>query len=191
MLSSISRTISAVCLKKAMFTAKNRVSIKCTSCNEVHTSSENGNETELWFPNHSMVQIIKGAISRSRYFCHVHQQEKNHYCFNDNTLVCIYCAFHGEHLTHTCKHQEDARKEAHKILSNITVSTHVSDIERQLQLMKDEKELLRTQETSVYGMVEELYEQLKATLQKQKELLCEEIKNQMSKLNSNVDANTL
>ena len=182
-----------MCLKKTLSKSEDKVSIKCSSCNQLHISTKNGNETELWFPNHSMVQIIKNAISKSKYYCRVHQQEKNYYCFNDDILVCIYCAFHGEHSTHMCKHLEDARKEAHRELQSVklSVSTHVSEIKRHLQFVKDEKELLKCQEASICRMVEDSYEQLKVALQKQKELLFEEVKSQTSELSSNVDANTL
>ena len=184
----------AVCLKKTVSKGEeDRISINCSSCNQLHMSTKNGSETELWFPNHSMVQIIKNMISKSKYFCRIHQQENNYFCFNDNALVCIYCAFHGEHSTHTCKLIEDARKEANERLNNVrlSISTHVFELERQLQFSQDEREVLRGQATNICRMVEESYEQLKVALQKQKELLFEEVRGRISELSFNVDANTL
>lgn len=85
---------------------------------------------------------------------------------------------------------EEARKEAHELLRNVklSVSIHVAEIERQLQFVKDEKEMMKTQEAGLCRMIKESYEQLRNALLKQEELLCEEMKSHMSELSSSVDS---
>ena len=167
-----------------------RTSLKCPSCNQLHVS-ESADGAGLWFPNHSMVQIIEGMVSKSKYYCQVHRHDKNYYCFDCKSLVCIYCAYHGTHSTHSCKHMDDAAKEADHTLrkAKLGVSTHVSEMERRLQFVQDERDMLKTQEASIQQVIENSFEQLKATLLKQKELLFHELKEHTSELNSGIDLN--
>ena len=181
-----------VCLQKASSKSEDKISLMCTSCNQVHTA-KNGIETELWFPNHSMVQIIEKMVSKSKFFCQTHQHDKNYYCFDDHRLVCIYCAYHGEHSTHTCKHVDEARKEAEMSLKKVklSMSNHISEIERRVNFVKDEKNMLKSQESRICRMIEDCYEQLNATLLRQKELLFQELKSQTSECSSSIDSNLL
>lgn len=140
-----------------------------------------------------MIQIISNMLSKSKLFCKIHQQEKNYYCFDDHVLVCIYCAYQGEHSTHTCKHVEEAKKEAEAALKTVkmSVSNHVSEMERRLQFMKDEKEMLKSQEASISQTIEDSYKKLEAALKRQRELLFQELKSQTSELSSNIDSRLL
>ena len=160
----------------------------CTSCDQVHSSSKHGSEAELWFPNHSMVQIIANIMSKSKFFCREHQLDKDYYCFDDKHLVCIYCAYHGRHSSHSCKHVEEARNDVYEVLkkTKFSMATHITDIDRQIQFFKDEIEMLKTQELNVRKTVEDSYEQFRAALQKQKELLCKDVKSQMLELCNSV-----
>jgi len=158
--------------------------IMCSSCDQLHTSSRHGSESELWFPNHSMVQIITNIVSKSKFFCRDHQLDKDYYCFDDKILVCIYCAYHGRHANHTCKHVEEARNDVYEVLrkTKSSMASHITDVERQVQFVKDEIDMLKTQETNVRKTVEDSYEQFRVALQRQKELLCKDVKAQMMEL---------
>ena len=105
--------------------------------------------------------------------------------------MCIYCAYHGEHSSHTCKHLDEARTQAEESLRKTKVSSasHISEVERRLQFVRDEKELLKSREASVRQMIEDSYEQLKATLLRQRELLCRELEERTSEISSNIDCN--
>lgn len=59
------------------------------------------------------------------------------------------------------------------------MSSHITDVDRQHQFIKDEMEMLKTQEQNVRKTVEDSYDQFRVALQKQKELLCKDIKTQM------------
>ncbi len=151
----------------------------------------NGNEAELYFPNHSMVQIILNMVSKSKTFCQIHQHDKNYYCFDDHSLVCIYCAYHGEHSSHTCKHVEEAKKEVEASVkkNKLLMSSHVLEMERKLQFIKDEEEMLKSQEKRISRVIEDTYGQLMTTLMKQKELLFQELKSQSSEISSGIKTN--
>lgn len=117
----------------------------------------------------------------------------DYYCFDDHTIVCIYCAYHGNHSSHNCKPMEEARKEAESSLRKVelSVSNHVSEMERKLQFVKDERKMLTSQEASIRQVIEDSYEQLKAVLFRQKELLFQELKDRTAELNSGIDTSVL
>lgn len=165
------------------------LTLKCSSCSQLHIS-KSGNVTELWFPNHSMVQIIENMLSKSKYFCQTHQHDKNYYCFDDHILVCIYCAYHGSHSTHACKHLDEAKLEAEAVLKRVklSVSSSIAQVERRLQFARSERELLRTQGTSAREMIGEHYEKIKAALLKQKELLLQELENCTAEVATDMDS---
>lgn len=184
-------TISAFlteCLKKAVYKSDETYCILCTSCEQLHTSSRHGTDAELWFPNHSMVQIIANIMSKSKFFCREHQLDKDYYCFDDNNLVCIYCAYHGKHASHSCKHVEEARNDVFEVLRKLKISmaNHIAEVERKIQFVKDEVDILNTQEVNVRKTVEESYEQFCSALLRQKELMCKDLKAQMVELSSAV-----
>lgn len=145
----------------------------------------------MWFPNHSVVQLLESMLGKSKYFCQIHRHDKNYYCFDDKTLVCIYCAYHGTHSSHSCKHVDEAVKDADHSLrkTKLGVSSHISEMERRLQFVRDEREMLKSQEASIRQMIEDSYEQLKATLLRQRELLFQELKDHTLELNSGIDSN--
>ncbi len=138
-----------------------------------------------------MVQLIDSMLSKSKHFCHVHRHDKNYYCFDCKVLVCIYCAYHGKHSTHSCKHSEEAAKEADHTLRRLKLATsnHVSEMERRLQFVRDEREMLKSQEASIRQVIEDSYEQLKATLLRQRELLFQELKDRTLELGSGINSN--
>ena len=88
---------------------------------------------------------------------------------------------------------EEAKKEAEAALKKVkmSVSNHVSEMERRLQFMKDEKEMLKSQEASISQTIEDSYKKLEATLKRQRELLFQELKSQTSELSSNIDSRLL
>lgn len=137
-----------------------------------------------------MVQIIANLASKSKFFCSIHQHDTNYYCFDDHSVVCIYCAYHGEHSTHNCKHMEEAKKEAAVALRKVklSVSSHVSEMERRLQFVKDEREVLKSQEASIRQVIEDSYEQLKGVLLRQRELLFQELGDQTADFSSGIDS---
>lgn len=177
-----------VCLQKACIKVGEKSTVKCSTCMQVHTC-ENKTGAGLWFPNHSMVQIIANIASKAKLFCPVHQHDMNYYCFDDHAIVCIYCAYHGEHASHTCKHLDEARKDVDTALRKVklSVSSHVSEMERKIQFVKDEREMLKSQEASIRQLVEDSYEKLKGILLRQRELLFQELEEQTAELGSGVD----
>ena len=140
-----------------------------------------------------MVQIIGNMVSKSKFFCSIHQHDMNYYCFDDHTIVCIYCAYHGNHSSHNCKPIEEARKEAESSLRKVklSVSSHISGMERKLQFVKDERKMLASQEASIHQVIEDSYEQLKAVLLKQMELLFQELEDRTAELNSGIDTSVM
>lgn len=56
-----------------------------------------------------MIQLIGTVIPKSQYFCETHHHEKSYYCMDDRQLVCIYCAYHGEHAGHHCEQMDKAK----------------------------------------------------------------------------------
>lgn len=138
-----------------------------------------------------MTQIISNMLSKSKYICQTHQHDKNYYCFDDQELVCIYCAYHGGHSTHNCKHLDEARKETGDSITRArsSVSSHVSEAERRLQFAREERELLSSREAGVRQVIEDSYEQLMAALARQKELLFQELAERTAEISSNIDSN--
>lgn len=140
-----------------------------------------------------MVQIIGNIAAKSEYFCSIHQHDMNYYCFDDHTTVCIYCAYHGSHSSHNCKPMELAKKEAESSLRKVklSVSNHVAEMERKIQFVKDEREVLASQEASIHQVIEDSYQQLHAVLLRQKDLLFQELKDQTVELNSGIDTSVM
>jgi hypothetical protein len=137
-----------------------------------------------------MVQIIANMAQKSKFFCPAHQHDMNYYCFDDQTMVCIYCAYHGEHSSHNCKHVDEAKKDADTRLKKVkvSVSNHVSEMERRLQFVKDESEMLNSQEISIRQVIDDSYEQLKSILLRQRELLFQELQDQTADIGSGIDS---
>ena len=75
-------------------------------------------ETQLWFPNYSLMHLIGNVIPKSRHFCEIHHHEKSYYCLDDKQLVCIYCVYHGEHSGHKCEHVDTAKTTVGETLWN-------------------------------------------------------------------------
>ena len=150
------------------------IKIKCSKCSQEHLGSD---EKKMWFPNHSVVQLIGNVIPKSKYFCKTHQHDQAYYCFDDQTLVCIYCAYHGEHSGHECVPIEEAKKRKENALQEVKLqaSSKVSELERGLLLLKDEQQWVKSQKESVSQLVEECFRNIEVALQRQKEQLLQEL----------------
>ena len=174
---------------KCTSVSDSKVNLVCVVCKQQHTAET---RNELWFPNHSVIQMIGNVIPKSKYFCDVHQQNMNYYCFDDHCLVCIGCVYHGQHSEHTCKLVTEAKKEVESGMG-ITVKKVVSksaEVSRKLQLLQDEQKSLKLQELSLCRVVEESYKQLEEIIQRQKELQLQELRmhteESMSSVNSQI-----
>ena len=121
--------------------------------------------------------MIGNVIPKSKHFCATHQHDQTYYCFDDQTLVCIYCAYHGDHSSHECVSVEEARKRKEDTLQEIKLqaSSKVMELERGLLLLKDEQQRLKSQEENVSRMVESFFGSIEAALQTQKEQLLKEL----------------
>ena len=161
-------------------------SVHCSLCDKDHVCSS---DDKLWFPNYSMIQLIGNVIPKSKHFCSTHQHDENYFCFTDQSLVCIYCAYHGEHKTHECKHIDEARQQVELSLQEVKrkVSSKAAELERQVQLLSDEQKLLQSQESGVTKVVNDFYSQIEEVLHRQKEMVLKELNMHTSELTSAVD----
>lgn len=144
---------------------------------------------KLWFPNHSVIQIIGNVIPKSKHFCMTHQHDQTYYCFDDQTLVCIYCAYHGDHSSHECVSVEEAKRRKENTLQEVKLqaSSKVMELERGLQLLKDEQQRLKSQEENVSHLVESFFGSIEAALQTQKEQLLQELGRHTADINGTLE----
>ena len=142
-----------------------------------------------WFPNLSVAQLVTSVLSKAKHFCPIHQHDRNYYCFHDKTLVCIYCAYHGEHAGHHCQLVNEAKQTVRDELRPLRMRAQgrVAEAERRLQLMSDEGEAVRTQGLTSAKMVEEYFAGLEAALRKQRDLLLKDIHTHTSSLHSSIE----
>ena len=137
-----------------------------------------------------MIQVIgTGIVPKSKNLCDTHQHEKNYYCFDDCTLVCIYCAYHGDHSHHKCQHVDTAKHQVDQDLQKYKqqVKNKISELERKLLLRTDERELLQSQQAGITKAVEDFYTELSSTLMKQKDLLLEELSTHTKSMDSTIE----
>ena len=142
-----------------------------------------------WFPNLSVAQLVTTVLSKAKHFCPVHQHDRNYYCFKDKSLVCIYCAYHGEHAGHPCQPVSEARQVVRDELRPLRVRAQgrVSEAERRLQLMRDEGEMVRTQALSAAKNVEEYYASMEAGLRRQRDLLLNDLQTHATCLHGSIE----
>lgn len=161
--------------------------VTCCTCGKEHVGPTSDNK--LWFPNHSMVQLIGTVLSKAKHFCPIHQHDRNYYCFQDDTLVCIYCAYHGEHATHLCRPVNDAKQVVRDRLRPVRIQTQgrMTELERRLQLMKDEQEGMKAQTLSSVKLVEEYFVNLETALHRQREHLLLDLQSHASDLHSSME----
>lgn len=154
--------------------------IRCTICGQ-EDSSQAG-ETKPWFPNYSLMHVIGNVIPKPKHFCSQHQHNKTYYCLQDQALVCIHCAYHGSHTNHTCRHMDEAKRLVKEKLQEgrSRAVSWLSELERSLQLLRDEEKCLRLQEQSVGKVVEDFFGGIVTALQRQKELLLKEVGSHVS-----------
>ena len=163
------------------------IKICCLVCSKDNSSMTT---KDLWFPNHAVIQIINtGLVYKSKNLCDIHQCERSYFCFDDSILVCIYCAYHGEHSQHKCQHVDVARDEIDKDLQKckLQVIRKLSELERRVLLRTDEREILRSHQLDIVNTVGNFYTELTSTLTKQKDLLLEEIDTHIKDVDSTIE----
>ena len=120
-----------------------------------------------------MIQLINTVRSKAKHFCPTHQHDCNYYCLEDKILVCIYCAYHGDHAGHRCQTVHEARETIKDELRPVRIQARgrVTELERRLQLLKDEQEIMKVQVKNSIRCVEEYYSSLEAVLRRQRDQL--------------------
>ena len=183
---SLSR-IPPACLEKMVVKEEGgRQKLTCPTCSR---EVSGGGNFKPWFPNHSVAQLVTSVLSKAKHFCPIHQHDRNYYCLRDQILVCIYCAYHGEHAGHPCQPACEARQTVRGELRplRMRVQGRVSEAERRLQLMREEGEAVRTQATASAKMVEDFFAGLEAALRRQRDLLLKDLHTHTSSLHSSMD----
>ena len=176
------------CLQKSCIPCEGEtVKICCSLCNKDNSSTTvNG----LWFPNHAMIQVIgTGVMLKSRNLCDIHQHEKSYYCYDDCTLVCIYCAYQGDHSLHKCQHVDTAKQHMDSDLQKYKqqVASIILELERKLLLKRDEHQLLKSQQAGVVKAMEDFYTELSLILTRQKESLLKELSTHIEGVDSTIE----
>ena len=137
-----------------------------------------------------MIQLLATVRSRAKHFCPTHQHDCNYYCLDDRVLVCIYCAYHGDHSGHRCQMVAEARETLREELRPLRLQARgrVTELERRLQLMREEREAGKLQVQGCLRQVEEYFSGLEATLRRQRDLLLEEYRSLTGSLNNSMEA---
>lgn len=163
----------------------NKISLFCSVCKEEHLGSS---DNQPWFPNYSIMQLVGNTTPKSKYICPVHQQDRSYFCFDDQSLVCIYCAYH-EHKQHECQHIDEARQKVETSLQDVKqkVVSRASELERHVKLLSEEYNFLKTQKNQVTQVVNDFYSQIEEVLHRQKEMLLSELNVQTDEVASGVD----
>ena len=188
MISVIVFTSLTECLDSKANTDSLSTSITCVLCKQEHSGASS---RELWFPNHSVIQMIGNVIPKSKYFCEAHHQNMDYYCLEDSCLVCIVCAYQGKHAGHSCKPVSLARTDVETQLQ-LAVKKVVSkstELSRKLELLEDEQKALRNQEEGLVRVVEQSYRELEEIIKKQRESQLQELREHMEECNSLIEAN--
>lgn len=133
-----------------------------------------------------MVQLIRTVLSKAKHFCPIHQHDRNYYCFQDKTLVCIYCAYHGDHTAHQCRPVKEAKQVIRDGLRAVRIQAQgrTTELERRLRLIRDEQEGVRTQAQNSARLVEEYFVNLETALRRQRDLLLQDLHSHTSDLHS-------
>lgn len=137
-----------------------------------------------------MIQVIgAGVLLKSKNLCDIHQHEKSYYCHDDCTLVCIYCAYQGDHSHHKCQHVDTAKQQMDSDLQKLKqqVTNAISEVERKLLLKTDEHRLLQSQQGGVVKAVEDFYAELSLMLTRQKDSLLEELATRIKDMDSTIE----
>ncbi|CAI8015339.1 Tripartite motif-containing protein 72, partial [Geodia barretti] len=177
------------CLERLLLKGEGgRHKLTCPTCTQEHSVDATGS-SRPWFPNLSVAQLVTSVLSKAKHFCPIHQHDRNYYCFRDKTLVCIYCAYHGEHAGHHCQLVNEAKQTVRDELRPLRMRAQgrVAEAERRLQLMSDEGEAVRTQGLTSAKMVEEYFAGLEAALRKQRDLLLKDIHTHTGSLHSSIE----
>ena len=187
---SHTRTLSPGCLERLMVKGDEEAKQKltCDTCSKEHTV-ETGSDKKPWFPNHSMIQLVANVLSKAKHFCPTHQHDRNYYCFQDKTLVCIYCAYHGDHAGHHCQPVAEAKQTVRERLRAVRIQAQgrMTELERRLQLMKDEQEGVRTQAQNSARLVEDYFCNLEMALRRQRDLLLKDLHSHTTSLHATIE----
>ena len=161
--------------------------LTCATCGKEHSGITS--DTKPWFPNHSMVQLISTVLSKAKHFCPTHQHDRNYYCFQDKALVCIYCAYHGEHATHQCQPVNEAKLTIRDRLRPVKIQAQgrATELVRRLRLMKDEMEGLKVQAQGSARLVEEYFQSVESALHRQRDLLLQDLHSHTSDLHNTLE----
>lgn len=159
----------------------------CSICGQEHSGSS---DSKPWFPNHSMIQLISSVLSKAKHFCPTHQHDLSYYCFEDKTLVCIYCAYHGDHASHQCRHVNEAKQVMREGLRGVRlqVTSRAMEVERRLRLLRDEQEGVRNRAQSAARLVEEFFENIEVVMRRQRDLLLQELKMHTNEVASTLES---
>lgn len=128
-----------------------------------------------------MVQVISaGVVLKSNNLCDTHQHEKHYYCFDDGILVCIYCAYDGDHCQHKCQHVDAAKQQIDHELQYYKqqIISSLSQLEKEVFLRTDERKLLQLQQSGIVKAVQDFYTELSSLLLKHQQLLLDELSTQ-------------
>jgi hypothetical protein len=177
------------CLERLLLKEEGgRHRLTCPTCSQEHSVDATGS-SRPWFPNLSVSQLVTSVLSKAKHFCPIHQHDRNYYCFHEKTLVCIYCAYHGEHAGHHCQPVNEARQTMRDELRPLRMRAQgrVSEAERRIQLMRDEGDAVRTQGLNSAKMVEEYFAGLEAALRRQRDLLLKDIHTHTGSLHSSIE----
>lgn len=167
----------AECLRKGLSgSSETGLLLKCQLCGREHRGTA---EQELWFTNLSLVQMIGkcSLVPKSRFFCSLHQHDKSFYCLDDQALVCIYCAYHGGHKGHNCLYIEEARRKVEDSLGTLKLqaASRMSELERDLLMLRSEETCVREQEQRAHKAIEEFFGSIEAALRQQKDHLLQQL----------------
>jgi len=114
-----------------------------------------------------------------------------YYCFNDDCLVCVVCAYHGTHSGHTCKPTEEAKTEIEKEIKGKAenISKKYKKVVDKLELLNEEQSLLATHEANLIESIEQSYERLKEIMSRRKESQLQEMRAHMEEFSSTLQSN--
>ena len=133
--------------------------------------------------------VNTSILSKAKYCCPVHQHDQNYYCLEDKCLVCIYCAYHGDHASHQCRPVNEAKHMVREDLQGVRrqAKSQAMEMERRLKLLVDEQDTVRTQAQNASRLVEDYFRSLETALRRQRDMLLQDLKFHASDVTSSLD----
>ena len=180
--------VMAGCMETVLVKEGEGERLTCVTCDKRHSVDPSG-LLRPWFPNLSISQLVTSLLSATKHLCPTHKHECNYYCFQDKALVCIYCAYHGDHAGHVCHTVSEARRMAREGLRPVKMRAQgrAAELDRRLQLLRDEGEGVRAHAENSVKMVEEYFASLEAALQRQRDLLLQDLHSHTTHLRTSLD----